>query len=172
MYSIYETLIYTPWWVYLLFCYLVFIGIKATKTRVISLKKLFALPIIFSILSIETLVSSFKLSVLSISIYAIALSIGLILGWLLVKNQEMQFDKKYNLIQVQGSWSTLILILCIFCAKYYFGYALALDPNKSQDTLFEVIMLVVSGAITGMFIGRLLFYLYKKKISSHTDLKK
>ena len=88
MNMIWETLTHTPWWVYLLFFYLLKIGYDATKTRVVSLRKLFILPTIFLAISINTLLTSFYLSPATIIFYLISLLLGVCAGWLLVRGVD------------------------------------------------------------------------------------
>lgn len=161
----------TPAWVYILFFYLLFIGIKSMKTGVVSLKKLFILPIIFFFMSLHTLLSSFEITVGSIIIYIASLMLGSWFGWLFAKNKVLAFDKKHHLIKLQGSATTLILILLIFSIKYYFGYALSIDPTRVQDMTFRSLMILSSGIITGIFMGRAFLYLQKRSQATHTDLK-
>ena len=161
----------TPAWVYILFFYLLFIGIKSMKTGVVSLKKLFILPIIFFFMSLHTLLASFDLTVGSVVIYIVSLALGSWVGWLFAKNKVLAFDKKHHLIKLQGSATTLILVLLIFSIKYYFGYALAVDPTRVQDFTFRSLMIASSGIITGIFIGRAFLYLHKRSKAPHTDLK-
>ena len=170
MTAIWQALTHTPWWVYVLFFYLLKVGVDATKSNTVSLKKLFVLPSAFFLISLNTLINSVQPTVANFSIYTLALGVGVSGGWILVKNMALQFDKNKELIRLSGSWATLLLILTIFTAKYYFGYSLAIDPSLSEDTLFELSMLAVSGVCTGMLIGRLACYLYRRKNSPHQEL--
>ena len=104
---IWEALIHTPWWVYLLFLYLLKVGFDATKTRVVSLKKLFILPSIFLTISINSLITSFRLSPSTIGVYLFSLLFGIGGGWLLVRNVNLKFDLQRVLIQLPGNWTTL-----------------------------------------------------------------
>ena len=162
----------TPWWVYALFIYLMIIGIKASKTRVLSIKKLFIIPVIFTCLSIHTLTTSFDIHVMEVSAWGSAMLIGTLFGWAEVYRQHMHIrvDKVKHLIQVPGSWITLALILIIFASKYYFGYELDRDPELIHQNAFEYSMLIVSGTCTGLFIGRALCYLFKYNNTEHMDL--
>jgi hypothetical protein len=174
MKSIFEALSHTPTWVYILFVYLLWVGFKASKTRIISLKKLFIIPAIFTYMSINTLVTAFNIQIFEVSVWSSSILIGISIGWIDVyrKYTQIKVDKQKHLIEVPGTWVTLSLILIIFTSKYYFSYELAVDPTLSNQTWFEVSMLTVSGICTGLFIGRLLSYLYKYAKSNHTSLTK
>lgn len=161
----------TSLWVYILFFYLLFIGIKSLKTRVVSLTRLFFLPIIFFFMSLYNLLTSFELTLGLVIIYIVSLTLGSWFGWLFAQNKVLAFDKKHHLIKLQGSATTLILILLIFSIKYYFGYALAVDPTKVHNVTFSSLMILSSGMVTGIFIGRSFLYLHKRSKAPHTDLK-
>ena len=166
-----QTIIHTLWWVYLLLAYLIFIGIQASKTRVVSIKKLIIVPIIFTWMSVETLLTAFKVNTLSIGTWSIAILIGITLGWLQIIRHKLIVDKPHWLIKVPGSWLTFILVLIIFASKYYFGYQLAMDPQLESQTGCEVAMLSVSGVVTGLLIGRVIAYFYRLNTEPSVDLK-
>lgn len=170
MKTIWNIAIQTPWWVYVLLIYLITIGILSSKTRTVSMVKLLILPVIFMYLSIHTLVVSFQINMFSVSTWIVSIVIGVIFGWLLVYKQQLKVDRKHLLIEVPGSWQTLILALLIFSSKYYFGYELDVDPNLAEQTVFEFSMLSISGTITGLFIGRVICYIYRLKTLTSVDL--
>lgn len=159
--SIWQALVHTPWWVYLLLAYLIKIDIQASKTRVASLKKLFILPTILLLMSIHTLITSFPINPFTLTIYIISILLGIALGFWQIYRLKIKIDKKHMLIQLPGTWSTLIVVLIVFAAKYFFGYELAVDPNLVKQTDFEIIMLGISGILTGLFVGRVICYLYR-----------
>ncbi len=167
---IWQIIIHTPWWVYLLLIYLIRVGIRASKTRIVTLKKLFIIPLIFTFLSVHTLITSFSLSVFTVTIWVVAILIGAILGWFQIYRYKLKVDRQHLLIQVPGTWSIMILIVIIFATKYYFGYELAVDPKLVEQTGFEFAVLAVSGVCTGLFIGRLVCYLYRLRTAPSIDL--
>lgn len=170
MKPIWPFLVNTPWWVYVLFFYLMFIGYRASKTHVVSLIKLCIIPAIFLFMSVHTLMTSFQINALSVGTYTGALVLGAVLGFYQIFRLALKVNHKKLLIQVPGSWNTIILIFIIFAAKYYFGYALAADPTLSKTTGFEVSMLIVSGIVSGMFVGRLLCFTYRWKTQPSVEL--
>lgn len=159
--TIQQILIHTPWWVYVLLVYLIFIGVKARNTGIVSIYKLAVLPLLFLIMSIESMISHFKIESLSISTWLISIIIGSIIGLLLVYKSKIRVDRANKLLELPGSWTTLILILAIFMAKYYCGYALSKDPGAAINTHTEILVLALSGICTGTFIGRMLIYVYR-----------
>lgn len=170
MKTIYEFLLQTPWWVYLLFVYLIKVGIGASKTKVVPLKKLVILPIIFTALSIHTMIVSFHFTSMVFIVWFASILVGTLFGYLLVYKHQFRVDKKQYLIELPGTWITLIMILAIFVSKYYFGYAMSADPAVVNNTVFEFTMLSVSGVITGLFIGRMICYLNEFRVGNSVEL--
>ena len=145
-------------------------GIKASKLQVISIKKLTIVPLVFIALSIHTVMTAFHVNAMVISVWLASIILGSIIGWLLVRNHQFKVDRKKLLIQLPGSWLTLILILAIFVSKYYFSYQLGSDPALANQTSFEFSMLGITGICTGLFVGRLLCYFHKLWTCESVDL--
>lgn len=169
--SITAALLNTPWWVYLVFVYVLFIGIKSLKTQVVSVKKLFIIPTLLILLSLNELVTAVNLVYFNIMVWCTAAAVGIFFGWLYVYFYNIQVDKKKKLIKIPGNWATLILLIIIFATKYFFGYELAIDPKRLEDTFFELTMLSVSGLCAGLFLGRLFCYLYRMNTHPSVDLQ-
>lgn len=167
---IWKSLLNTPWWVYLVFIYVLKVGYDATKERVISLHRLFILPTLFTAFSIYNFLTYFRPSAITVITYLLAFLIGIVIGWVLVRSVDLKFDKKQGLVRLPGTFTTLFLVLLIFFAKYYLGYSLAIDPTLATDTTFELLMLSISGICTGIFIGRLACYLWRKHRAGHFEL--
>lgn len=168
---IWQTILHTPWWVFLLLAYLIFIGLKARKTSTVSIYKLAILPAVFLIMSIESMISHFKIETLSVSTWMISIIIGSAIGILLVYKSKIKVDRNNKLLELPGSWMTLILILIIFVAKYYCGYALSQDPGSAINTNTEILVLALSGICTGTFVGRMIIYTYRLLTLPSCNLK-
>ena len=151
----------TPWWVYLLFAYLIWVGVDASKTQIEPLTKVFIAPAIFTYLSIETLITAFHLSFFTVTIWSAGILLGAVLGAWFLKRYTMRVDRDNKLIEIPGTWSTLVIIILIFVTKYYFSYQLGVDPAKAQQTGFELSALGLSGLFTGRFIGGAAVYVYR-----------
>lgn len=148
----------TPLWVYILFAYLLWVGFKNTKTRTVSIKKILIIPAVFLSMSLESLISHFRLSMVSVSIWCIAILIGTMIGRLLVATRHIQVDRTRQQIKLKGDWIMLLVMLMIFFSKYYFGYQLGMDPKLATNTHFELVMLMTSGLCSGIMVGRSLCY--------------
>ncbi|MCF6766980.1 hypothetical protein L3V86_01175 [Thiotrichales bacterium 19S11-10] len=159
--TIYYTLVNTPWWVYVLLVYLIYIGLKASKPNQTPIIKLAIIPLIFLYLSVESLINETNLHPINITTYAIALVVGIVFGYLIAQRIGAQIVKKNNLtfVQLPGSKLSLILILIIFASKYYVGYKIAVNPEIIHNFQFTITILIIYGVTAGLFVGRFMFYL-------------
>jgi hypothetical protein len=53
----------------------------------------------------------------------------------------------------------MFLIVLIFVYKYYLDFTLYMNPDILSLTWFKWSSLILLGAFTGLFVGRLLYYL-------------
>jgi hypothetical protein len=161
MTSIWHMFSDTPWHVYVLLIFLINIGVRTSRTQVLPLRKLFVMPLIFTVLSIHTLATSVAFNNLNIIIFFVNRLFSACLGWLQVARYSLKVDKEQWLIKVPGNWSTLAIILFIFVYKYYIGYQLAVHPQILGQPDFEMTLLAITGLCTGFFLGKLTCYMYQ-----------
>lgn len=167
---IFEILKGTPWWVYAIFCYFTVMGLKATKPSIIPFKKLFILPVIFTVWSFYSLITSFQITMLTSLTWSFSILAGYYLSWHVHRSKPIQADKMRRLIALPGSWAPLLSFLIIFASKYFFGYTFAIHPEARASIAYYGPYIALSGTITGFFIGKLLCFFHKFKFSEHTDL--
>lgn len=168
--TIYNAAVNTPWWVYVLLIVLIQVGIKASKTGTVPLGKLFIAPIIFTAMAIETLLGNIDLTTDVLIGFAVALLIGIGLGWWQVSMQSLRVDANKKLIEVPGTWTVMVLVIIIFATKYYFGYELSVDPYIIHNTWFEVVFVGVTALCSGVFIGKLGCYMKRLYKDPQTTL--
>lgn len=169
LYIIKQFLIGTPWYVYVIFFYLIKVGIKSVKGGIVSLGKLFFIPCIFLFMSLDELITKLPFHWLFIESFIIGLLCGAVLGYLQYKTLKIQIDHQKKLFNIAGSWFSLILIIATFIFKYYMGYTLAMNPNLPLNHMATLLFL--SSVLTGMFIGRLVFAIYKLKHGVSVNLE-
>lgn len=160
----------TPWWIYILFGYLISVGVRALNPRVLSINKMFILPLILGAWSIYSLFSDLRYW-WELLVWASAILVGFLIGLKLVRSlKKMKVDKKKLLVHIQGSYQLLVLIVVVFIVKYFFGYFKATHPFVSLG--MHLLGVLASGAVTGIFFGRLVGFIRVFKDSKHQSLKK
>ena len=140
----------TPFYVYLLFIYLMFIGIKATKPRVVLYPiKLFIIPLVFLAFFIKQLNR-----IEDLLLVFVLITISIFINLKLFKPPPVQIENNISIIP--GSWQPLFIIIVIFSIKYLFGYMRTVRPDLAQA--YEIRELIISSLMIGMTLSRALFY--------------
>ncbi len=143
----------TPSYVWTILCYLLFVGIKSIKTRVLYILKLFIIPLILLAIKYKTLLSDDAL------VFYLVIIGGSIATFFINTGNTIKVINKEGAIEVAGGYGMLIILLSFFIVKYYFGYLKSTDPDLFLK--YSIIESVISGLFSGYFIGRALRYTYK-----------
>jgi hypothetical protein len=151
---------HTPVWVYFIFGYLVYVGIQSTKTRIVSVKRVLILPIVFAVWSLGSLVTSGQFESKIIGWLA-ALPVGILIGCLQTRRLDIKVDREHSRIRIPGTISTVIIIILTFSAKYYSGFMNSQYPAVAQGIIFVIVMSSISGLFAGILAGRMALYLYR-----------
>ena len=148
-----QMFINTPWWVWLIFAYLLYRGFRMATTRVVKIRNLIISPILFSIFSINTmkniLVSTTNLDILH---WALAIVIGGALGWIHILKAGIKIDK--DKIKIPGTLVPLNIFMLLFIANYFFYYKISVNPQIVEQEWYRLSSLYPSGFSMGFFLGR------------------
>ncbi|MBS0615902.1 MAG: hypothetical protein JSR58_05055 [Verrucomicrobia bacterium] len=158
-----------PWWGYILFFSLIGLALKARKPQVMSVSKIFLMPLIFTLWSLYSVFASHTIF-FSTFIWLPFLVAGAVFGWILYRPVTVRADHKKRLIEIPGTWATLALVLIIFIIEYTLGYLYAKHPKADKSHLIFGLRMVTSGAITGIFAGKALLLMQKFHKAPQTDL--
>jgi len=157
MENLWEIVSGAPWWVYVLFIYLVSIGIKSIKPRAVSIKRAVLLPLLFLAWSFYGLYQKLLLGFPSlILLWVVFLAIGTYLGVNEVHSWRISKNRHKGEITIPGNYSTLVLILLIFILKFFWGYFYATRTEISYWIYFGDTF--TSALVTGFFVGRAGFF--------------
>ncbi len=155
--SLWQALSGAPWWVYVLFIYLVILGIKSLQPRTIPFQRVVLFPVIFVAWSAYDIYTKVQLGLTSlIPWWLICLAIGAVLGYLEVRKWRFKIDKTKQTITVPGNISTIVLILLIFAINFYFGYYYATHTDVSYGVY--LVNTILGSLVTGFFLGRGIVY--------------
>jgi hypothetical protein len=160
----------TPIWVWVLFAFLLFLGVRALRPATAPLWRVAILPSIFFVWGLYNLVTLYGLTVPRALPWAAALLGGILVGMLIAGRQPIRADKTRHLVCTSGGPLTLALILLIFSIKYVFGFLHATQPGTFVEPRFWLTELALSGVLTGMFIGRFVGLWRQYRAAPHEDL--
>ena len=149
-----EIIMGTPWWVWAILAYLIFVGIKSTHNRILSLPKLFIIPAVlvgskYKIFGTEALYMA----------YLPCMFVGAGIGFLSGFKTPIKILKHTKSVELHGDYQTLILLFLFFSIKYVFGFLQETAPESMmQYSIFET---AISALFSGYFLGRATSYLWK-----------
>lgn len=142
-----------PWWVYIALAYVVYIGFRSSRARVMPVFTAFPIPFLAMTWSLFRVYSLRALGAEFIVAFVVSVVAGMILGYNFLYEKPTAIDKKQHLMFMPGTYVVLILLLCVFSIKFYFGYLNAVDPVYA-NSLASVQVCMIAG-ISGIFAGRL-----------------
>jgi len=149
-----ELINHTPIWVFAIFFTLLVLGFIQSKERTVKVKTIFILPIAMITFSFFGVFSVFGISILTMSLWVIGLVITLIIGLKLAFPRFVSFSVQSNKLTIPGSWVPLFFMMAIFFTKYFVGFAVARELPLVNEHIFVVLLSLVYGAFSGIFLSR------------------
>lgn len=149
-----------PAWVYVIFVYLIIIGVMALQDTVIGLVKVTIVPVVFITWSIYSIFAKYGFSPSLFGLWILFFSIGAFIGWSIL-SRDITVNKKDMLVHIPGSIYPLILYMTFFLVKYAIGATSAMKPELTSNFIIWGTDLIASGLISGIFTGRFLNILQK-----------
>lgn len=161
-----EILLHTPKWVFGLFIFLVALGIQQSRNRVVKPFMIFLLPASMVVLSYFSVISTFGLSLILMGLWLGALLSIAYLTMRYFPVKGVGFDLESERFSIPGSWVSFILMMMIFFAKYCINAVLAINPSVIGNTLFSLVCSFCYGAISGIFMARMLSIWRVRKLTA------
>jgi|GEM_PF-437306 hypothetical protein len=146
---IFEVLRHTPIWVYALFAYLVWIGIKRLQPAVRDVRRVGLVPIVFIVWGLAGLVQRIDMQPMAGLHWLIGAIAGCAAGLML--QQSLLADRVHLRVLQPASVIPLLRILAIFGSHYLLNVAAAIHPHDRAAYLD--LDVYVSGISAGYFIG-------------------
>jgi hypothetical protein len=144
----------TPLYVWTILAFLILRGVLAMRTRDIALNKLFIIPIVMLVLSLQDIAAKFGMTGLPIVMWTLAAGATTALMWQFCAPRVTPAATPGRVI-VRGSRLPLALLLAIFVTKYVATVVVAVQPHLRQDTLFMVAVCALFGVFNGYFLGHM-----------------
>ncbi|NWA86837.1 MULTISPECIES: DUF6622 family protein [unclassified Pseudomonas] len=140
----------TPLWVYAVYLWICYYGIKACLGGRENRRSLMILPVVLVVWSLMSLAPS----ILSSSAWVGGALVGSLVGMLLFNADGAQLAANGETLVLPGTWKTLLISQLFFAVKYYFGYQQAVHPLFLSTPEMLVAVGAVSGFTVGLFCGR------------------
>ncbi len=155
----------TPFYVWVIFIYLLKRGIKASRDGELSLPKMFIMPSIFIIWGLEKLLTNFSYIGISMIFYSICMCFGTLISYYLYSRYRKIYIKDGSLYKT-GSYLSITIMMTNFFAKYLLNVAMAVNPLLYSTLFFNILYSLLSGFSVGLFIGGIL-----QSYKSYSNLK-
>lgn len=149
---IFEALENTPFYVYLIFFYVLYSGISALKPRTCQFPKIFILPLILTGWTTSLIYQRWHQSLASLNIWWLSIAVGFFFGYWAIRFYKFYVDRRKGTIKLPASHSNLILGLLLFAVRYYFGYVY--DTYPIIPIRYIYLDFTFSGILIGLFLGR------------------
>ena len=144
-----QILTHTPIWVFPLFAYLVWLGIKAMRPRTVTIWRSLIVPAVFIVWGLSRLLSR-QDHAWPLVTWVAAAAVLLVIGLLTARPFEL--DHTTGEIKRPGSWVPLIRNVMVFALQYTVAVIVAVDPHDA--TTAAIVGRAISGGTTGYFLGR------------------
>lgn len=149
-----QILVHTPPWVFVLFIFLVFLGLQQSKDRSVMKIMPMLLPTGMVILSCVGVLSGFGLAIIPIGLWLVSLLVVAYVGATYFPVKGVTFNARKRRYFLKGSWVPFMLIMAIFFTKYLMGAVSALRPELMESQITAIVCSFVYGIFSGMFVAR------------------
>lgn len=164
---IFQILVHTPLWVWMILAFLIYRGVLASRDREISRWQMCIVPALFLWLSLDGIARNFGSQDGAIVAWLVGITAGIAIAWLSFDAQRMILLADGKTVFIRGSWKPMLLMLAIFLTKYAAGILLAMRPARAQDLGFIVAVCVLYGMCNGMFFAQLLrLFMLQRRIAA------
>ena len=146
---------HTPTWVWAVFALIVWMGLQQTRTRDIAAARVLVVPALLGAFSAWGVTSAFGHS--GLALVLAVWGVGLVLGW--SSNRVLDLPRQVSAnadgsFRVGGSFAPMVLMLCVFLARYVNGIALAMKPALAGEPAYVLAATLVFALPTGLFVAR------------------
>lgn len=142
--------IHTPLWVWPLYALLLFLGFQRTRDSTVALWRMLILPLVVTLLAVLTLIGN---GPSALPVMLLGLVIGSAAGWQLERDgatSRLPDDKLW----LRGEWLSLAQIVLVLTFRYVVNVVAAMDPVLNANPTWHFGSLLISAALSGLFLGR------------------
>jgi hypothetical protein len=151
-----QILKHTPIWVFGLFFLLLYLGCAQSKTRAVSKRRLFIVPLAMVCFSVYGVRSAFGGNPLAFASWGAAIVLTLFLNRTTKQPKGVTYASDTNAVRIPGSLLPLVLMLAIFFTRYAVAASLAMKTSLRDAALFVVTASLLYGFFGGLFAARAL----------------
>ena len=151
---LYQILSHTPIYVWAILAFLVYRGLVALRARDITVRKLFAIPLVMLVLSLQDIALKFGLGASVLAAWGGAMAVGALLVWTW-GGGRISAGPTPGSLRIAGSRAPLVMMLAVFVLKYALSVTLVVQPQVLHEGAFVFAACGLLGLFNGYFAGRL-----------------
>lgn len=151
----FEIILKTPVWVFILFVLLLILGYAQSKDRTLSYPRALMMPYSMFLFSLYGVLVSFGWNY-TLILWIIGIGMGIYLGMRLGIVHAMVYVPTNQTLIIKGSWFWCVLILLLFFIKYSVGVMLARQFDIIEMVSFRMSISAVYGMLSGLFFARVI----------------
>ena len=155
----------TPLWVWILFAFLITIGINALRDREMNIRGLFIMPLFFLLWGGISVIDELAFLFWGLVAMSVGLLLGYGTGWSLSRGgRQLKSKEGSHLIIWPGTPWVIIFVIITFITKYTLNVFLNIEPELKFSLWFNIVFGVLSGLISGVLWGRTLnlYFTYRQ----------
>lgn len=153
-----QFIVQTPIWVWFILVWLIMRGAAARRPGETTLAKIAIIPAIFTAWGLYDLVTLYGARPELVGLWLLGIGMGTAIGWWVIGRFAITVDPATGVFHRPADMSLLPLLLATFAVKYGFGVIGAVAPHLLAEAGFRAADLLLSGAFTGIFVGKFLHY--------------
>jgi len=148
-----QILAHTPPWVWVILALITYFGLKQAVDHVVTVRRLAIAPVALGALSLSGVTSAFGLHAEVLATWAVGVALAVALNHWLALPRKVQYEGAGR-YAVQGSLWPLAGMWSMFVVRYATTVTLVLHRDWAHGTVFSMLMPLVFGALSGMFLAR------------------
>lgn len=141
---------HTPLWVWPLYCLLLFLAGRGTRARVVPLFRMLILPMVVTVLTISTGVVAGASGLPPI---LVGFTLGSALGFLFERDDSMR-RLPDGRVWLRGEWWSFGQLALVLVVRYAIAIVSAMSPMINNDPTWHSGSLLISTALSAIFLGR------------------
>lgn len=145
---------HTPLYVWAVLALLVYLGVIAMRTREVKVSKIFIIPVIMLVLSLQDVFAKFGYTGAAFFAWIVAAAATMLLVRRFSAARITQASTAGSVI-IRGSTTPLLMMMAVFATKYGASVAVAIAPYLRADVGFSAALCALFGILNGYFFGRM-----------------
>ena len=151
---LFQILQHTPRWVFALFVAMLWLGLRQTVSREVSLQRVLLTALALTGFSLYGLLNAWPAQALPLVCWLLTCAAVV---WLVLRGavpEGTEYHPDLRSFRMPGSLLPLITMLGVFTTKYVVGVAMATQAEWIHSPTFTLIFSMLYGLFSGLFLGR------------------